>query len=102
MDQEPDWRVAVWSTITRELPPAFPGGPSHDPGSIVTVQTMTRTRKGSLLSFTSPSAAALSLNVARKAASDAMQLQPQFEYSSGLSPWGTANSFDEASTGCLL
>jgi hypothetical protein len=102
MPSEPDWRVAVWSTTTSEIPAAFPGELSHPSGSLVTVVTMTRDQKGNLLSFSAPSAAALALNIARRAANDAMQIRPTLLYTTGPSPWGNANSIRDENIGLLF
>jgi len=97
-----DWRIEAITTITQDVPPAFPGGPSIKAGDHCYLTTLTRTSKNELIGFTTPNASALAMNLAFSAARRAVELKAQFSFKPGLSPFGTSNSITSAQNDLLF
>ena len=87
-----DWRIEAVTSITQDVPPAFPGGPSFKTGDRLYLTTLTRTSKNELIGFTTPNASSLAMNVAFSAAKRAVELKAQFSFKQGPSPLGTSSS----------
>jgi hypothetical protein len=76
----PDWRIHVWTTLTEDVPAAFPGGPSHKAGTGVYVASVARDRAGLTTGFVAASPAALALSAAHTAAQAGERLRPSIAY----------------------
>jgi hypothetical protein len=101
-DYPVDWRTRVVTHTTSDIPAAYPGGPSHKAGALVTQETTARDAKGRNVGFPTPSAVALALNVATKAAIQARELQDQIVDSPVVSPFGPSTSVTHESTPALF
>src|SRR5918998_2598469 len=93
-----DWRTRAATHTTSDIPEAYPGGPSHNAGALVVQVTPGRDAKGRNIGFTTPSAVALALSVAMKAAYEARELQGQIVESAVVSPFGPSTSVTHEST----
>lgn len=88
----PDWRIQAYSTLVHDLPPAYPGGPAFEAGSQVFLTHLAKTTKHGELSFITPSAIALGLNVAFTAANNATEQMKALNWSSFQGPNGPVRS----------
>lgn len=84
-----DSRLAAVTTITEDVPAAYPGGPSHKAGTPLYLSSLVLNEKNEWVSFNLPSSAAMALNKALKAASEANKLISKIEYSKVATPEGT-------------
>jgi hypothetical protein len=83
-----DWRIQAVTHLAKDLPQAFPGGPSHKAGTPVYLTSVINSKEFGFFGFHTPSAAALSLDIALKAASRALQLRPEIISEEVIAPWG--------------
>lgn len=83
-----DWRILATMTLAEAVPAAYPGGPSHEAGTILQVSASMKDSKGNEFGFPAPSTVALSMNVAIRAARKAMRLQKTLKYKTVVSPDG--------------
>lgn len=97
-----DWRTRSATHLTKDVPAAYPGGPSHKAGSLVVQATAGSDAKGRNVGFTTPSAVALALSLAMKAANQARELQKQIKHSEVVSPFGPGTSVTYESTTALF
>jgi len=86
-----DWRIWGYSFLAADLPPAFPGGPSHKAGSPLFISTLTRTKEGELIGFVRPRPAALAMNIAIQNAKQASRLRQTLAISPSVTPHGMGN-----------
>jgi len=84
-----DWRKAAVSRIQKDVPAAYPGGPSHSAGDPVVLTSLVRTKSGDLIGFTTPSAAAMALDVSIQARNRAREIHKRIEYTSVPTPFGS-------------
>jgi hypothetical protein len=70
-----DWRQWAVSTLAKDLPAAYPGGPSHKAGAIISMSAATRDQLGRPLSFLMPSPTALALSTSIRTAKHADDLR---------------------------
>jgi hypothetical protein len=96
-----DWRVRVLTRLASDFPSAYPGGPSHRAGALVVQETPGRDATGKNVGFITPSAIALALSLAMKAAENARILRQQVEESEVVSPFGPSSSVTPESTPAL-
>lgn len=96
-----DWRVRVVSHLAKDVPGTAAGAPPHKAGALVVQSTPGRDAKGRSVSFMTPSAIALALDLAIKSAERARTLQAQLEHSETISPFGRIKSITHASTPAL-
>jgi hypothetical protein len=87
-DRRPDWRIAVIAQIAEDIPPAYPGGPAHPKGSYVSLIHQAKHPSLGYLSFTTPHATALALNVAVRSASNATSIKQEIQLQDIPSPSG--------------
>jgi len=80
-----DWRIYGGTTITEDVPAAYPGGPSHKKGSPIYPAMLARNQNGNIFSFIRPSVPALALNIAIKAAKEATKQQKRIAFNRGVS-----------------
>lgn len=83
-----DWRYAAATRLAKDVPAAYPGGPSHKAGAAVYLSALVKTADGENIGFNAPSATAMALNVARKAALDAATIHSELEYRPVVTPDG--------------
>lgn len=97
-----DWRIRTVTQLAKDVPAAYPGGPSHRAGALVLQATSGRDAKGENVGFTTPSAVALSLSLAMKSADLARELLTHIEYSESVSPFGQTQSVTHRTTPFLF
>ncbi len=85
-----DWRHRGVTRLAQDVPPAFPGGPSHKTGAPVYVSALARGRRGDLVGFTAPSATALALSISIQAAKKADILREEITFRKETTFKGTA------------
>ncbi|MEW9798883.1 hypothetical protein [Alteromonas sp. CYL-A6] len=83
-----DFRFAAVTRITADVPAAYPGGPSHKAGTPLYLSSLVLNEKNKWISFNLPSSAAMALNKALKAASEANILFKKIEYLEVATPEG--------------
>src|SRR5882762_4919857 len=93
-----DWRLQFATTLAKPVPEAYPGGPSHEAGATVTVVSVVQTTDGAPIAFPAPSAAALALGAATRAAKAADVMKREFRFKPGVSPDGDVRILDGAAT----
>jgi len=96
-----DWRIAAVTRLAQDLPAAYPGGPSHKSGTAVYQASLVKTKQGELISFTTPSAVALALNLAIRASQEAARLYSDISYREVLTPDGMGRSVEGATSHVL-
>lgn len=96
-----DWRIENVTTLAEDLPSNYPGGPDHKAGARVTTVTVTRRSSGDLISFETPGATALALNIAIVAARKAEELRSRVKYVSAVSPYGPGQTVPGESSTAL-
>lgn len=84
-----DWRVQAVTTLAKDLPPAYLGGPSHKAGTPVHLLTATRQADGSLVSFVTPSPSAMALDLAMQSVVRANYLKPAIKFTGVIEPRGS-------------
>jgi hypothetical protein len=93
-----DWRVEKFGKSVTDLPAAFPGGPSHKAGTFVYFDpTLVRHPSYNAIGFITPSPTAMALNIASRAASDAVALRTRVVFSNSSSPIGTVKNVTQGS-----
>lgn len=97
-----DWRIEASAEITTGVPPTFPGGPSFKPGDTVQLVTVSKNADGKLIGFIAPSATALALSIATRAAKCAMNIRNRLEYRASISPMGTVQMVDSKESSGLF
>lgn len=83
-----DWRIQAAARIVADVPAAYPGGPSHKAGSVLSQTTMAVTAQHPNLGFVTPSAAALALSASFRSADRAASLWNQVRYQKVVTPNG--------------
>lgn len=74
-----DWRISAVTTLTEDVPAAYPGGPSHKAGAGIYQVCLVETEENEHVGFTLPSATAMAFNIALEAAKNASQLKSAIE-----------------------
>ncbi len=98
----PDWRIQFWTTLATDVPPAYPGGPSHKAGTPVYLTSVARDLLGLTTGFITASPAALAVSVAWSAALRGEHLRSQIAYEPvSASPFGAGFSITNATTPIL-
>ncbi|WP_348236472.1 hypothetical protein [Vibrio parahaemolyticus] len=88
-DELGDYRIAAVTTITADVPSAYPGGPSHKAGTPIYQSSLVRNNSNELVSFILPSSTAMALNMSLKSAKRANKLRSNIEFQSVLTPDGS-------------
>lgn len=83
-----DWRIWGYSFLTADVPPAFPGGPSHKAGTPIFASSLTRTAQGELIGFIRPRPSAMAIDIAIKSALQADSLRQTLVLSPTVTPNG--------------
>ncbi len=97
-----DWRIQAAATTATEIPAAYPGGPSHPAGSTLVLSSQVTPAEGVPILFPTPSAAALSLSIAARAARSATKLRNELQFSPAIGPGGTVQSLNRSLTSRLF
>lgn len=97
-----DWRIQAATTTVTEIPAAFPGGPSHPAGSTGVLVSQVTPAEGVPIAFPAPSAAALALGVAARAARTAAGLRNDLRFDTAVAPGGAVQSLESTSTSRLF
>jgi hypothetical protein len=92
-----EWRQDATSHLAKDSADG-----RYEAGSRVVAVTLSKDRRGNLVSFERPSAAALAINIAHRAAVRATELQPLIRYSEANSFAGSVTSVDQDSTPMLF
>ncbi len=91
-DKLGDWRKLWVDTIAADIPPAFPGGPSHKKGTVVDACTVVKNIAGEYIGFITPSPTALALDIAYISSKRALKLKKRFKMRNNLvSPFDGPN-----------
>jgi hypothetical protein len=101
-DKLGDYRIAAVSTLAKDMPAAYSGGPSHKAGSPIYQVSLVRNENGELISFTLPSSTAMALNQSLKAASRANELCKLIDYNISATPEGSGLTVSNESTQVLF
>ena len=83
-----DWRLQAASRIVADVPAAYPDGPSHKAGTVITQTTMAATAQHPNLGFITPSAAALALSAGFRSAELAVSLWNKVQFQTLVTPDG--------------
>jgi hypothetical protein len=87
-DDAIDWRARAVTTLAKDVPAAYPGGPSHRAGARVVLVTSVKSADPGGTSFTTPSGAALALSIAIKAFDAAVVAKGQLGFVEIVTPRG--------------
>jgi len=87
-----DWRINWAARFAKDLPAAYPGGPSSKVGDPFYHTTLTRSAEGELIGFICPSPPALALHIAIKAAKDASKIRRTIAFQQSPTPEGLGKS----------
>lgn len=96
-----DWRIRAATRLAADVPPAFPGGPSHKTGAPVYLTTTTTNPKKQPVGFVTPSAVALALSVAMRVSVEAESLGSKLQFEEVLTPTGKGKSVKNQDLGLL-
>jgi hypothetical protein len=97
-----DYRIATVTTLTTDVPAAYPGGPSHKAGTLIYQSSLVKNENNELVSFIVPSSTAMALNLSLKAAKRANKLKSKIEYSNVVTHEGSAIAVTNESNGALF
>lgn len=97
-----DWRIQAMATTAMELPAAYPGGPAHPPGSTVVLVSQVTPAEGMPITFPVPSASALALGIAARAARAAAELRNELRFGTAVAPSGRVLTLSGAVTSHLF
>lgn len=92
-----DWRIAVVARLAKAVPAAGPGAPAHPEGTPVYQSSYVKAAPGEIFAFTTPSAVAMALNVAREASAQAAKLGAIIRYDKVTTPDGVGKSASQES-----
>jgi hypothetical protein len=84
-----DWRIEAVTTLAKDMPAAYPGGPSHKAGTPVYLSHTVKHPQYNVFGFTTPSATALALSAAMKNAVVANSLRDTIVLRDHVTPWGS-------------
>lgn len=87
-----DWRIAAVTTLAKDVPAAYPGGPTHKVGAPVYLASSTKDPIHNVIGFITPSPTALALNSALDNSSKARALRETLALESVVTPWGDGKS----------
>ncbi len=87
-----DWRIQGVTRLAKDLPAAYPGGPSHKAGTPLHLGTSTRGTGDQPIGFITPSSIALVLNIAMGASIQSTNLFQQIIFEDVSTPEGSGKS----------
>jgi len=97
-----DWRFSAATRLAKDVPSAYPGGPSHKAGTPVYQSMITRNSSGHIVAFNTPSAVALALNIAFQASTAAVALKARITYRDIATPLGGGKGVETDDSGLLF
>jgi hypothetical protein len=83
-----DWRMELVTHLAEAIPSAYPGGPSHEKGTLLYASFNIKTSDNQRISFAAPNAVAMLLNLAMTAANSASEMRQHLEFKNGFDPDG--------------
>lgn len=83
-----DWRIAQVTTLAKDIPSAYIGGPSHKAGTPVYLSHLAKHKEYRNLGFITPSAPALSLSIAFQSSGEANMLKSTLDLKDTVTPSG--------------
>jgi hypothetical protein len=97
IDNKPkgDWRIAAIATLAKDIPAAYPGGPSHKAGAQIYQVESIINSDGENIGFITPSATAMALNQAIKASAQAKDLFDKLTFDNVATPKGPGKSISK-------
>lgn len=101
-DELGDYRIAAVSTLTADVPAAFPGGPAHKAGTPLFQSSLVQNESDELISFILPSSTAMALNTSLKSAMRANEQRSKIEYRNVITPDGNGLAVTNESNGVLF
>lgn len=87
-----DWRISVVTTLTSDIPPAYPGGPSHKAGAPVYLSSLALDPEHNAIGFITPSPTAMALNAAIRSAVRATDLRKTLALTDTVTPIGSGKN----------
>lgn len=93
-----DWRIQAATKLAKDIPAAYPGGPSHKTGTPVYLTTLTRDFEGNYIGFITPSPTALALSIAVNAGKQAINLRRALAFKDVVTPHGPGKSVADENT----
>lgn len=87
-DEFGDWRIEVALTLGQDIPPAYPGGPSHKAGAPVYLSRLVKSKHFGMLGFVSPHPVALALNIALNALQQSIATLSKLQIQGSVTPFG--------------
>jgi len=97
-----DWRIAVKTTLVKEIPPAFLGGPPHKAGTPVYLTHFIKSKEYRYLGFITPSVVAMALNVAIRSSIAAFNIKKKLMYDDCFGPIGKFKNISKRTTAELF
>lgn len=97
-----DWRIRAVLTIAKDIPPAFPGGPSHKKGSPMYLTHVAKSKSNNTIGFITPDVSAMALNISINASKKASRIKGKIKYEKIISPWGDGISVTKETTQSLF
>lgn len=91
-------RIPFIVRVKDDVPPAYPGGPSHKAGSALCLTTLTRDSKGNIIDFLTPCPIALALSIAIQASKRAIELHQTIDFRDVVTPYGPAKTATKISS----
>jgi hypothetical protein len=85
-----DWRIEAALTLGEDIPPAYPGGPSHKAGAAVYLSRLVKSKHFGLLGFVSPHPVALALSIALNALKRSNVAVSNLPIKGGVTPFGNS------------
>lgn len=101
-DKLGDWRIQGIAKLAKDLPAAYPGGPSHKAGTPIYLSTSTRGTGNQPIGFVTPSSTALALNIAINASTQATKLYSLIIFEEVQTPEGSGRSVLNKNIGSLF
>lgn len=83
-----DWRIWGVTFLAKDVPAAYPGGPSHKAGDPVFPSSLTRTASKDLIGFIQPRPAALAIHIAIESSLKAVSFRNTLALQSIVTPHG--------------
>jgi len=87
-----DWRIQAVTTLAKDVPAAYPGGPSHKAGAPVYLVSTAKHNEYNSIGFVTPNHPALALNIALGASKNANRLKQTLAFKDVATPTGSGKS----------
>jgi hypothetical protein len=89
-----DWRIKQAMRLAKDIPAAYPGGPSHKAGTPVYLMSSVGHKKFTSIGFATPSATAIALKIAFTSSREAIKLHSKLTLRDVVTPNGIGKSID--------